>query len=560
MPRARIMMAFCLAAALALSACAGKNVPDSAEVDWKLTPGAHAIYHYFLLEEAKRLSDPQIGEYAVEQLLEQPNLPPAFYYDAASFFWQNSDLPSARQVLIRGLEEYPDKARMALMLAQVYYAEEDLDAAAKVLRDYLSRNPDDVDSRQDLADVLILNKHYDEALRVLDKIPASKRTPTIRYYKAKAHAGMGDQDKAISILKSIVRKDPKFFEAWAELAYIYELRNDFANAEKTYQQILTFGDSSQELWLRLVELNLKLKSPDKALSLVKRGPEALSYHLASANRFMDAGYYDHAERVLLPWLLKTNAPSEIFFYLSVVEFEGRKNLQKALEYLERIPKDDQYYDRSLRYRTHLLFELGRGDEALALAREARERYPDDKEFWLLEARLLEDQDQVDESEALFQESLEKWPEDTEILYSLGVLYEREERQQEAFKIMERILEVDPEHSDALNYVGYTLADRGEDLDVALDMVTRALRDKPDNGFIIDSLAWVHYRMGDLDKAWTEIQRAVEFEDDDPIIWEHYGDIAADKGLPEEARKAYTRSLDLEPKNRDAVAKKLQALP
>jgi len=125
--------------------------------------------------------------------------------------------------------------------------------------------------------------------------------------------------------------------------------------------------------------------------------------------------------------------------------------------------------------------------------------------------------------------------------------------------MEKLLVKHPDHAQALNYVGYTLAEEGRDLDRALVLVTNAAKQDPDNGYILDSVAWVYYKLGDLDKAWEYIRDAVTVTKDDPTLWEHYGDIAKAMGKKKEARKGYGKSLEFGAKDPAAIKAKLKGI-
>jgi tetratricopeptide (TPR) repeat protein len=132
--------------------------------------------------------------------------------------------------------------------------------------------------------------------------------------------------------------------------------------------------------------------------------------------------------------------------------------------------------------------------------------------------------------------------------------------------MHRVLEIDKDHSGALNYVGYTWADQGRRLDEAEVMIRRAIELRPDDGFITDSLGWVHYQRGlkllaagrvdparrSFAEAITQLERALELlERDDPVITWHLGDAYRSVSRFDEALAAYRRALDLEPRADDA---------
>jgi len=118
--------------------------------------------------------------------------------------------------------------------------------------------------------------------------------------------------------------------------------------------------------------------------------------------------------------------------------------------------------------------------------------------------------------------------------------------------MEETIHLDPRHANALNYLGYTYADRGIKLKEALDLINRALTVKPDDGYYIDSLGWTYYKMGNVDEALNQLNRAVALVPDDAVIQEHLGEIYLDKALLQEAKEAWLKSLELDPTNKKLV--------
>ncbi len=111
-----------------------------------------------------------------------------------------------------------------------------------------------------------------------------------------------------------------------------------------------------------------------------------------------------------------------------------------------------------------------------------------------------------------------------------------------------VIEIDPRHADALNYIGYTYAEKGIYLDRALELIERAIKYKPNSGYIIDSLGWVYFRKGQYDRALEELKKAVTLCPEDPTINEHLGDVYFKRQDYGEALKTYKRALSL--KNAD----------
>jgi len=560
MPRfSHITLLWPLLILLCLSGCAGtgKPGPGPEEVDWDLSPRAMSTFYFLQFEQARRDRQNQEAEEALQKLLALDPAP-QIYIEAANQYWREGRIFESREMLKKGLSAYPEDRRLHLILATTYLAEKRREDAEVTLRGYLSKEPKDWDVRRELAVILVDEKKFAQALDVLEPIPEDERSSMILYQWAKAGAGLGLNRQAIEKLKRAVDKSPNFVEAWAELAYLYEVEKDFVSAESTYAHILDMGGAGREVWLRQISLNLKLNNPDKAVSLFRQGPHDPDFTLEAATVFLDEEFFDQARAILEPLAKGKDVPERVFFYLAVLAFEGDKDPGKALELLKKITPNDPHYDRAFKFRVHLLIETGQRKEALALIAKGKKAFPDQSDFWLLEAGIYENEKDFPLAKKILESALEKWPSDTEILYTLGIVLEKMDLSGEGLAIMEKIISLDPEHADALNYVGYTLADQKTDLDRALVLIQRALELKPQSGYILDSLAWVLFQRGSPAEAWEEMQKAVEKAPDDPIIWEHYGDIARALEDKDKAREGYRKSLEIKPGNTD-VEQKLKAL-
>jgi Flp pilus assembly protein TadD len=150
------------------------------------------------------------------------------------------------------------------------------------------------------------------------------------------------------------------------------------------------------------------------------------------------------------------------------------------------------------------------------------------------------------------------PHDTNVRFDLGVLYDKQGRAAEAEAEMTAVIERDPRHARALNYLGYTWAERGLNLDEAEALIRRALEVDPDDGYYVDSLGWVQFRRGHYDEAVATLEHAVELVPEDPVITEHLGDAYAKAGKKQRAIETYRRSLELDASKAE-VRKKLEEL-
>jgi Flp pilus assembly protein TadD len=156
-------------------------------------------------------------------------------------------------------------------------------------------------------------------------------------------------------------------------------------------------------------------------------------------------------------------------------------------------------------------------------------------------------------------ALEFAPKDDKIYFNLGVLYDKAGDWQECIGQMRKVLQINPDHAQALNYIGYTYAEKGINLDEAENLIKRALELKPDDGYITDSLGWVYFKKGETEKAVAELEKAHRLTPDDPVIAEHLGDVYAKNNLPEKAIRMYELAIKLDPKKTELreKIKKLQ---
>ena len=130
----------------------------------------------------------------------------------------------------------------------------------------------------------------------------------------------------------------------------------------------------------------------------------------------------------------------------------------------------------------------------------------------------------------------------------ATLYEREGEFDAALERVIRLHEKDPEDVSVNNYYGYLLAEKGEELDLAEELVRKALRAEPENGYFLDSLGWILFRNGDFEGAISLLLEATGFVADDAVIWDHLGQAYEVTGEMAKAAEAYRRSLSLEPEN------------
>lgn len=556
--RFHFLFVLALLPCLISNSCSPKNPASLDQQTRDLSKRAAADYYFLVYQDLLR-SGKREEAAAVLSTLSRLSPSPQVLLDLANLYWGMNQRDKAIDILREGVKSHPGEKQVVFYLASAYQMQRRRDEAIAVIKDYLDQKPDDLTAHQEMASLLIDSERYKDALTSLEKLQAADPSAAVFFFKSKAFSGLGDRKAAISALREALAKDPNMAAAWAELGFLLEQDKNFKGAEECYTRLLELGEEGPEVWLRLIRLSLKQKSPSRAMALLDKAPQDNAFILETLSAFLGEGYAAEAGKLLDRLEKAAPASPDILFYRAVVAFEGEKKPAKALAYLERVPESHAHYDKSLGFRIQILLEMNQDAKALELARQASARFPDKKEFTLLVAAALEKSGDAEAATEVLTGASEKWTDDPEILYRLGVILERLKRRDESVRTMEKIIALDPDHADALNFVGYTMAEENRDLKRSLELIERAVAIEPDNPYFLDSLAWVHHRLGNNDKAWEIIRRAVTHPVSDPVIWEHYGDIAAALGRKTEAAEGYRKALSGKPENADQIRRKMDAL-
>ena len=242
----------------------------------------------------------------------------------------------------------------------------------------------------------------------------------------------------------------------------------------------------------------------------------------------------------------TAGRNQAYLSLSQIAEEGR-DLEAAARWLDRITDEEDAMRVSLR-RANLLVKTGRWQDAVALIRAIPDKAEDrNKARWIAEAQVLREAGQEQTAFNRLTEALEQLPNDTDVLFEQATLAEKLGRHADMELLLRQVLRLDPENHHAMNFLGYSMADRGDRLPEAKALIERALSHAPNDPFITDSLGWVEFRLGHHALALDLLQRAFDNRPDAEIAL-HLGEVLWVTDRKEAAVHMFRKAAQLQPAN------------
>ena len=552
------------------TSCAGlhKGISSSSGDPAEASPTPASYYHTILgLQYEEDENDQAALKEYLAALRDDPN---AFFllHRAAAVLNRLGAQKEAASYAERALRFRPDDLKLLVLLGHIYGASGMAERAIDAYRRVIQIEPKEVEAYFRSAEIYASSNELEKAEEMVRKgVAADPTIPLGYYYLARIAVERKDLEEGLDYYKKAASLNPSFERAYLEMGDIYQRVGKAGEAEQTYRQILgEINPGSREARTRLVQLLVQEKSFDKALELLNglAQEEAQSIEIA----------------LQTAWVLveKKDIPGAIEKTLSVVKarpedarlkiylgslYEENKEYEKAIETYQTVlgrgaaqkPREESSdaiektdYDIHLRLGSIYYYKLKKEQEALEQAALARRIDLQRPESYLFQGLVLYDTKRYEEATAVFIQGIEKNPKSPDLHFHLGAAYDKLNRFNDLIKEMEQAITLDAKHANALNYLGYTYAEKGIRINEAIDLINRALSVRPNDGYFIDSLGWAYYKKGMIRDAMVNLKKAVSLVPDDPVIREHLGEVYLQDKLTDLAREEWMHSLRLDPKN------------
>lgn len=499
-----------------------------------------------------------------------------------------SDYKAAEEYYSKALIFDPGNTKLkeSVLLARVALG--DVERALPIAEDMEANGQPNQAARMVVSAKLVSDGKFDE---LLARDPENQGVGPLvdGLMTAWAHLGKGEMTKAMAQFDEVAQQDGLREFALYHKALALASVGDFEGAEA----IFAADDSivarfSRRAALARVEVLSQLNRNDEALQFLENvfaagsDPSIESYvdtlsaggtlpftHVGSATEgvaevFFSVGAALNTEAahdyVLLYARIATFLrPDHIdAILLSAELLEQLSQYDLAAEAYRKVPTGSSDFHAAELGRAEILAQSGKPDAAIEVLENLAARQPNLPSVHVALADLQRRQENYAAAVTSYDRAIEltetgsggNWF----LHYARGICHERLKAWDKAEADFRRALELNPDQPQVLNYLGYSLVERQEKLEEALDMIERAVAIQPDSGYIVDSLGWVLFRLGRYDEAVEHMERAVELMAVDPVVNDHLGDVYWAVGRTREADFQWRRALSfIDPADTDGEA-------
>jgi len=539
-------------------------------------------------DQAENQPLPQTTAAGVAQ---QPELPTQELTDDLMFDILLAEIAGQRGELDTSVPHYLQAAenardpRVAERAVQIASYAKQFAIAERAARRWVELAPQDIEAHKALTVLALHLGDTDEAIAQLDYLIKAADDPQEGYNLATALLARDpDKEAALVSMERLVAYHPESPHAWMALSRMAVNVNKLDKGLDSVNRALELSPGLPDAMMLkaqiLVRQERKAEATQLLESAVDKHPDNAMLHFAYGRMLLDGDDLDGARKQFGRVVELDPENAEGLYSLALLELEtkqyasGEKHLQQLLKL--RPNEQNAYY-----YLGYSALEQGHEDAALQWYRKVeggdywsqsqlriaeilvrqdkleamqnhmltlRSMNPDQRvPLFLIEGQVLTDAGLNRQVYDLYGLALQESPDNEELLYAHSLAAEKLGKLEIAERSMRRILKNDPDNARTLNALGYTLADRTNRYEEALSYITRAYEQEPNDPAVIDSLGWVHYRLGNLDEARRLLQQAWDMTGNSEI-GAHLGEVMWAQGDRDGARRIWDASLASDPGN------------
>ena len=397
--------------------------------------------------------------------------------------------------------------------------------------------------------------NFEDAETIFDEIgKGSSLAQFSQMQKASMLAAYGRYESALNTIENLEKNSNRIsIDARALKVQLLLKLDNKEEATEYFSKIFGDGVNSDAANLRMqVEDHPNAYSIEESLSL-EAGIAYAFYAIADILKD-DADPNTALLYVRLAQYLNENSQKAILLAADLLEQMGQYDL--AVKEYAKISPSSSYFLSSELGRVGALRDGGKTEAALEVLYYLSREFSDIGIVHNSLGDFLRREERYSEAKIAYDRAVDIYRENNNVswvvLYARGITHERLQEWDKAESDFRNALTINPDQANVLNYLGYSLIDRGEKLDEAMTMIEKAVSLQPESGYIVDSLAWGLFKLGQYETAIPHMEKAAELMPVDPIVTDHLGDLYWAVGRQLEAKFQWRRALSFDPELKDAT--------
>jgi tetratricopeptide (TPR) repeat protein len=406
-------------------------------------------------------------------------------------------------------------------------------------------------------------KNFD-TLMLIGKIYAAKLQPkkALIYYKraliidakdeelysimAREYVSISDHKSAKNALKTCMTRVSEAMSCLYYLATIQMQTNDIDAALRSFYRIYELNPDNPKILQTIADLHIKKTHYSKALKIYDQlkqvTPNDMTHYIRSGLIYYDQKKLDEAIVEFKVVISKYPRSDRINYFLGLL-FVEKKQLDIAYTYLDAVDPESNFFKESLNRQLFILRKQGKLKETISVIDQKIKKKDQTADIYGLKASLYLLEDEYQKALGQVNQALAKYKGHAQLLFQRAIIYDKLDQWPRAKKDLKALIVIQPESERVLNFLGYTMIERGDDINEALHFINKALELKPNDGHIIDSLAWAYYNLKDYQKALGLLIKANSLKPGEPAILEHLGDVYFQLKNKRKARQYYEKALN-----------------
>ena len=495
--------------------------------------GALRIYHRL----ARELRDPHVARRAIELAVRIRAYPAALQAAVvlleldpesglareivAATVANGAELPQARDTLAGLVEKSRNRGALLMQLAHLFSKYPDKAKVLEHVRSIAAEYPQMPESHYAIGVAALLANRMDDAAAGAEKALELKSSWEQGAILKAQVLRKSAPDKVIPFYQGFVVEHPASPEVRMQLGRELATERKLAEAREQFRAAERFAERDPQ--------------PSYAVGLLSLQLEEHVEAQAAFTRSLKLGYREAAA-----------------IYLGMGQAaEGLKRYDEAIGWYQRVDSGD-WVRAQLKIATLMARQQGLAAGRGYLQRIEPRSSEDRVQIIQVEAQLLRDAKAWRETYDMLTKAVEDYPDSFELLYDRAMAAERIDRIDVLEADLRRVIKMKPDYAHAYNALGYTLADRTTRFDEARELIEKAHKLSPEDPFILDSLGWVHYRLGNTEEALRHLQQAFSARPD-PEIAAHLGEVLWKSGQRDEAQKIWRAALRENPNHETLLA-------